>query len=110
MRGATSRNTPAAKVTSGRRGLAASGCIHRLYQIRWIPPMRRVNVMRKSAGQSPDHRGRGCRRDQMFQGVSADETEGVRDLVVEQLGRLGQDVQKHRGGEGDAIGARGAMD
>ena len=44
--------------------------------------MRSVTVMRKSSDQSPDNGGRGCRRDQMFQGVSGDETESVRDLVV----------------------------
>ncbi len=66
--------------------------------------------MRKSSDQSPDHGGRGCRRDQVFQGVAGDETESVRDLVVEHLGQLGQDVQHHCCTECDAIGARGAID
>ena len=77
---------------------------------RLIYPTRSVIVMRKSSGQSPDNCGCGCRRDQMLQGVSGDEAESSRDLVVEHLSELGQDVQHHRGTECDAIGARGAMD
>src|SRR5258705_6367099 len=77
---------------------------------RLIHPTRSVTVMRKSSGQSPDNGGRGYRRDQMFQGVSGDEAESGRDLVVEHLDDLGHNVQHHRAGEGDAIGARGAMD
>src|SRR4051794_26444403 len=42
----------------------------------------------ETPGQAPDHGGRGRRGDQMFQGVSADDAESVRDLVVQHLGEL----------------------
>src|SRR6185312_1197800 len=46
MRGATSKNTPAARVTSGNKGFAASGCIRVLYQIRCSWPDRQGLPMR----------------------------------------------------------------
>src|ERR1700761_5218663 len=67
-------------------------------------------MYRESPDQPPDDGGGGHRRDQVFQGVSADEVQRVRDGMVEQLSDLGYDVEHHRGGEGDAVGARSAID
>jgi hypothetical protein len=90
MRGAINRNTPAASVTIGSNGLAASRCIQNLYQIRVLPFAVAGRGRKQCSGVHfwTDALGRGCLSVAVFSTCKLlfDRPAGCRAFSIERAG------------------------